>query len=143
MRWNGSSWLPFATVVSPLNAVWADERGVFVGGNEGFVARFSREDGRAIPSEITEATPFPHLRIQNLLGLGTAVVGAATTMELDMTGDWRGAIIGHRRSFAGPLFERSQNDAGIPDASQADAGISDATPTDAGISDADVADASP
>ena len=60
-------------------------------------------------------------------------MGAASTMDTDEeTGDWKGGVVGHNRSFAGVVFDSNRPpDAGVPlgDAGIGDAGIGDAGPT--------------
>ncbi len=125
LRWNGSSWLEFDKHEHALRSAWTTKgQPLFVGGYGGYVARYGR--GESIPSatRLTEATPFPHLRINGLVGLGSAVLGVASTTEVDdETGDWRGSVVAHGRSFAGPIFESARPDAGLPDARLPDAGL--------------------
>lgn len=116
LRWNGSSWLQFDETSQPLRTIWTSPGGpLFVGGDSGYVARYGRDEGLPQIERVIETAPFPHLRINGLLGFGSAVLGVASTMEVDdETGDWRGAIVGHRRSFGGPIFESPRPDAGMP-----------------------------
>jgi hypothetical protein len=117
LRWNGSSWLQFDEPPHAIRSVWtAPGSALFIGGDSGFLARYGREDGLPQAGRITETAPFPHLRINTLVGLGSALLGAASTMELnDETGDWRGAVVGHGRSFSGTVFESGRPDAGVPE----------------------------
>ncbi len=132
LRWNGSSWLQFDETPHPLRSVWTSSTGaLFVAGDKGYVARYGRRDGLPQLDRFTETAPFAHLRINALLGLGSALMGAASTMEVsDETGDWRGAVVSHDRSFGGPIFESARPDAGSEE-SDFDAG-SDEPDFDAG-----------
>ncbi|MCP4445938.1 MAG: hypothetical protein GY811_11420 [Myxococcales bacterium] len=123
LRWNGSSWLQFDEPSHALRSVWtAPNAPLFVAGYSGYVARYGRTDSVPQADRLTEVAPFAHLRINALVGLGSAIMGAASTMIVDdETGDWRGSVVGHGRSFAGPIFERWRP---IPDAPS--------PPTDAG-----------
>jgi len=116
LRWNGSSWTEFDEPPNLLRSVSTSPNGpLFVGGDNGYVARYGRESGVPRIERVTESAPFAHLRINTLVGLGSALMGAASTMEIDdETGDWRGAVVGHRRSFAGTVFESASPDAGVP-----------------------------
>tara|TARA_R110002096_G_scaffold143328_3_gene299227 strand:+ start:89939 stop:90955 length:1017 start_codon:yes stop_codon:yes gene_type:complete len=134
LRWNGSSWVEFDEPPSALRSVVTSPNGpLYVAGNSGYVARYPRKSGLPSSENSTEATPFPHLRINALVGLGSAVMGAASTMDTDEeTGDWKGGVVGHNRSFAGVVFDSNRPpDAGVPlgDAGIGDAGIGDAGPT--------------
>jgi hypothetical protein len=127
LRYNGSSWIPFDEPADSLRTVWtAPGSNLYVGGDNGFVARYERREGLPSPTHLTTANPFPHLRVHHLDALGSSLMGAAATMQTGEDGDWRGAILSHGRSFGGPLFESPAPDAGIPDAAP-DAGA-DATP---------------
>ncbi len=131
LRWNGSSWIEFDEPPNLLRSVATSPSGpLFVGGDNGYVARYGREDGLPRSERITESAPFAHLRINTLVGLGSALMGAASTMDPDEeTGDWRGAVVSHGRSFAGTVFESARPDAGVPEPE------SDAAPplADAGV----------
>lgn len=117
LRWNGSSWIQFDETANLLRSVSTSPDGpLYVGGDDGYVARYSRREGLTGSERITESAPFAHLRINTLVGLGGALMGAASTMELDEeTGDWRGAVVGHDRSFAGAVFDSARPDAGVPE----------------------------
>lgn len=131
LRWNGSSWLHFDEPASSLQSAWTNsDRALYVAGDAGFVARYTRMDGLPTAEQIESAVPFPHLRVHSIIGLGSALLGAAATMETDDDGDWRGSVVGHKRSFAGPVFESSAPQP--PDAGVADAGTDDAGADDAG-----------
>lgn len=128
LRWNGSSWLHFDESPSALLSLWvAPERQLFVAGYSGYVARYDRRGQRLDATTLTTSTTaiFEHLRINSLVGLGSAVVGAASTEET-IEGDWQGAVVAHGRSFHGPVFENTRPDASVPDAGVSDAGIPDA-----------------
>ncbi len=139
LRWNGSSWQEFDTGEALLRAVVTSPGGpLVVAGDSGYVARYGRVDGLPRPENITEAAPFPELRVNTLVGLGSAVMGAASTMQIDdETGDWLGSVVGYGRSFSGTIVESARPDAGVvepPDAGPIDAELSDAGPTaDAGF----------
>lgn len=127
LRWNGSSWVSFHEPSESLRSAWTSPGGhLYVSGDNGFVGRYDRFDEIPSPNHHASATPFPHLRIHELVGVGGGLFGASGTMATGDNGDWGGAVVSHRRSFAGPVFESAAPDAAVPDASIADAGMPDA-----------------
>jgi photosystem II stability/assembly factor-like uncharacterized protein len=133
LRWNGSSWVHFDQPADSLRTAWtAPGAHLYVAGDNGFVARYERRDDLPSPTRVATANPFPHLRVHDLAALGNGLVGAAATMVTGEDGDWRGAVVSHGRSFAGPVFESAAPDAAPPDAGLADAGP-DAALVDAGL----------
>jgi hypothetical protein len=140
LRYNGSSWLPFDyNYGEALNSAWtAPGHPLFVGGDLGVVARYQRDGDIADRRTRVQATVSGELRVQSLLGLGSAVLGSASTMETGEDGDWRGAVVAHGRSFGGPVFDNWLVDAGVPDATPTDASSGDdgAVTADAAIIDA-------
>jgi hypothetical protein len=132
LRWNGSSWVAFHQPAESLRSVWTSPGNhLYVAGDNGFVARYDRLGDLPLPDHYASATPFPHLRIHGLVGVGNGLFGSAGTMLTGDNGDWRGAVVSHGRSFAGPVFESSAPDAAVPDAGPDDAGAADADPADA------------
>jgi len=123
LRWNGSSWIVFDEVSKSLRSIWTTaQKPLVVGGDDGYLARYIRGNGSPghnLPEvgRQTETAPFPLLRVNSLVGLGTAMLGAASTMNLDeVSGDWLGAIVSQGRSFDGPIVRSAYPDAGSWDA---------------------------
>lgn len=122
LRWNGSSWIAFDKLPESLRTVWTGPGlDLYVGGDNGFVARYDRLHDLPEPERVVSANPFPHLRVHDLVGLGSSVLGAAATIITGDDGEWRGSVVGHGRSFAGPVFESAAPDAAVPDAGPPDA----------------------
>ncbi len=128
LRWNGSSWVSFHETTESLRTVWTSPGNhLYIAGENGFVGRYDRLGDLPDPESVVTATPFVHLRINALVGVGSGIFGSAATMLTGDNGESSGAIVGHLRSFSGPVFESSAPDADLPDA---------AGPVDAGIPDA-------
>ncbi len=132
LRWNGSSWVSFHQPGESLRSVWTSPGNhLYVSGNNGFVGRYDRFTELPSPEHFASATPFPHLRVHTLVGVGDGIFGAAASMQTGDNGDWSGAVVSHIRSFAGPVYESPAPDASVPDSGPIDAG-QDAGPSDAG-----------
>jgi hypothetical protein len=133
LRWNGSSWVPFHEPSGSLRTIWTSPGNhLYIAGDDGFVARYDRFGDLPSAATVVSATPFPHLRIHALVGVGNGIFGSAGTMLTGENGDWSGAVVSHLRSFSGPVFESSAPDADLPDAGVADADVADAVVADAG-----------
>ena len=129
LRWNGSSWVSFHEPAESLRGAWTSPGNhLYVAGDNGFVGRYDRLSSLPSPDRHASASPFPHLRIHELVGVGDGLFGAAGTMVTGDNGDWSGAVVSHLRSFAGPVFESAAPDAAVPDSGIADAGLLDAEP---------------
>ena len=138
LRWNGSSWVSFDEMEDSLNTVWTQaNNSLYVGGEDGFLSRYHRGNSLPLIDRKDTNRSFPQLRVQSLSGFGASVFAAASTIETDIDGEWRGAVLGLNRRFGGLVVVDPAPDAGAsPDAQPADAGVSDAGAEDAASEDA-------
>ncbi len=138
LRWNGSSWVLFDEIQDSLNTVWTQaNNSLYVGGEDGFLSRYRRGNSLPLVDRKDANRSFPQLRVQSLSGFGSSVFAATSTIETDIDGEWRGAVLGLNRRFGGLVVVDPAPDAGAPpDAQPADAAVSDAGSDDATSDDA-------
>ncbi len=116
LRWDGVRWSRFAAAPEPLSGVWRASGGpLYVGGNRGWLGRFTATDGAPRAAELTSTVAAPDADIHALHGAGDAIIAVGADLLGGGTDSWRGHLLVHGDGYRGEL-ERA------PDAGPGDAG---------------------
>lgn len=133
LHWDGLAWSQFAETPQGLSGVWtAPGRGLYVGGDRGYIARFGPDIGSPVASDMSETIVAANMDVHALAG-GGLVVAVGADLLVGATEPRHGRVQAYGGTLGGAL--EPQLDAGVVDAGS-DAGTPDAMAVDAGVLDA-------